>query len=88
MRFASKARVLRRQDELFPEDSWIAVLLGQGVILQGYDPLADSLPLEGTRHFLQHVKDAIAKTAHAMPPHQDFIDRHCSAGDSHARSIR
>ena len=79
--FASKARVLRRQEELFTEDSWIAVLLGQGVIPRGYDPLADSLPLESTRRFLQYMKDVIAKTAHTMPSHQIFIDRYCSASN-------
>ena len=77
--FRSKGRVLRRQEELFTEDSWIAVLLGQGAVPRGYDPLADSLPLENTRRFMQHVREVVMKTARAMPTHQSFIDQHCSA---------
>jgi tryptophan halogenase len=77
--FRSKGRVLRRQEDLFTEDSWIAVMLGQGIEPLGYDPLVDSLPLENTREFVQHVRDMIGKTARAMPSHQQFIAEHCGA---------
>ena len=77
--FRSKGRVLRRQEDLFTEDSWIAVMLGQGVEPLGYDPLADSLPLANTHDFVQHVREVIGKTARAMPSHQQFIAEHCSA---------
>jgi len=41
--------------------------------------LVDSLPLENLRKFVSHAKDVTAKTAAAMPTHQAFIDRNCSA---------
>jgi tryptophan halogenase len=44
----------------------------------GYDPLADSLPLQNVRGFLLHVRDVTAKTAAAMPAHAAFIDQHYS----------
>lgn len=77
--FASKGRAFPAPDELFTLSSWVAVMLGQGVGPAGYDPLADSLPLDGVRSFLRHAKDVVAKTASAMPQHQAFIDANCRA---------
>jgi tryptophan halogenase len=77
--FRSKGRALPTPDDLFTEHSWIAVMLGQGVEPGGYDPLVDSLPLEDVRRFVQHIKDVVGKTAHAMPLHQTFIEQNCRA---------
>ncbi|NWP75109.1 tryptophan 7-halogenase, partial [Escherichia coli] len=41
--FRNRGRLFRYEDELFAESSWIAVLLGQGVMPRGWDPLADGL---------------------------------------------
>jgi len=77
--FRSKGRVLRWQEDLFTEDSWIAVMLGQGVVPTGYDPLVDSLTIENVRRFVRHIREVVAKTAHAMPAHDAFIERNCSS---------
>lgn len=76
--FRSKGRVLRWETDLFSEDSWIAVMLGQGLMPAGYDPLVDSLPLDKLRRFVRHIKDVVARTAQAMPAHHSFIERNCS----------
>ena len=73
------ARVFRRQDDLFTEDSWVAVLLGQNEMPRGQDPLADALPSDESRDFLAHLRDVIARTAAAMPTQAEFIARHCQA---------
>jgi tryptophan halogenase len=77
--FRSKGRTLPAPDDLFTEHSWIAVMLGQGVEPAGYDPLVDSLPISALRGFVQHVRDVVGSTAHAMPLHSTFIDQNCSA---------
>ena len=75
----ARARVIRDQGGLFSDDSWIAVLFGQGVEPAGYDPLVAGLPIDETRRFLRHLRDVIGQTARAMPDHADFIARHCPA---------
>ena len=75
----SKARVIRDQGGLFTDDSWIAVLAGQGAAPVSYDPLADTLSVDETGRFMRHLRELIAKTAVAMPRHEDFITRHCRA---------
>ncbi|TPG49374.1 tryptophan halogenase family protein [Sphingomonas glacialis] len=77
--WSGKARVFREQGELFTPDSWIAVLLGQGIDPQSFDPLAAVLPAGETARFLAHVRDMIDKTAAAMPTHEQFIAQHCAA---------
>jgi tryptophan halogenase len=86
--FRSNGRIFNRGQDLFTEDSWIAVCLGQGIVPSGYDPLANALPLDETRRFVAHVRDVIGRTAEAMPLHQDFIGRHCASGTGPRRALR
>jgi tryptophan halogenase len=72
--FAAKGRVMRGVESLFLETSWIAVMLGQGIVPQGCDPLVDALPVDETRRYVRHVRDVIDRAARAMSPHQRAID--------------
>ena len=71
--FRSKGRLFRFQDELFADDSWLAVMIGQGIIPQGYDPLVDKLSQSEIEKNLELLKTAIAKTAEAMPLHEKVL---------------
>jgi tryptophan halogenase len=77
-----KGRVFRNPLDLFTEDSWIAVLLGQRKFPQSHDPLARALGSEESTRFLASIRDIIRKTAEAMPQHQEFIDRYCRAASA------
>jgi len=77
--WCGKGRVFRKQSDLFTEDSWIAVLLGQRKFPRSHDPLVSWFAIDESRRFLESIRDVIDKTALAMPTHQQFIDRHCSA---------
>jgi tryptophan halogenase len=78
--FRHNGCVLQDPEDLFSEHSWVAVMLGQGITPAGYDPLVDSLPLEGVRRFVRHVKDVTGKTAASMPTHEGFIEQTSPAG--------
>lgn len=77
--WTGKARIFREQNDLFTEDSWIAVLLGQRKFPQSHDPLVSMLEVEESGRFLASIRDVIEKTALAMPTHEQFIARHCAA---------
>ncbi|TGX55247.1 tryptophan 7-halogenase [Sphingomonas gei] len=74
-----KGRVFRGFNALFTEESWTAVLLGQGVMPADSDPLVAMLPVDETTRFLTHMRNIIAQTAEAMPRHEEYIARHCAA---------
>ena len=65
--------------ELFQSPNWLAVYLGQRVVPDRYDPLADSRKAEDSRAFLANIARAIAAAADAMPTHGEFVARYCRA---------
>lgn len=79
--FRHKGRLFRYEDELFAEASWHAVLLGQNVMPEGYDPLVDAAPDDRIIEALDQMRRAVAGAAASMPKHQEFIDRHCRAAE-------
>ena len=77
--FAASGRVFKVKDELFAEESWIQVLIGQGLIPQAYDPFVD---LESEARIVQYLNDihsVIAKCVALMPSHASFVAEHVKA---------
>ncbi len=77
--FSSYGRIEREDNELFPVQSWLYVLIGQNVMPSGYDPLADMLDPKTIQSNLDDIRSVVRKCAEAMPLHQEFVDQHCSA---------
>lgn len=77
--FASSGRFfVRGAGELFREESWVQVLLGQGLTMQP-DPNVGMIP-DAMRHgFLGDILETVAEVSAAMPDHAAFIDRNCKA---------
>jgi tryptophan halogenase len=78
--FRANGRIFREDDELFAEESWIQVLLGQGMIPAGYDPLVDVTPEAEIERFLADVEAVIGKCVALMPSHADYVAKVCPAG--------
>lgn len=72
--FRSKGRIVRYQDDLFTEDSWLAVMLGQGIVPAGYDRLVDRYPAEELFNHVRGLRDAMRKTAASLPSHAAFLE--------------
>ena len=71
----------RDNQELFGVDSWLSVLDGQHVQAESYSPLVDTLPTDKLESILRETRGVIAQCATAMPPHEDFIRKHCAMAD-------
>ncbi|QXT35878.1 tryptophan 7-halogenase [Sphingomonas sanguinis] len=67
--FREKGRIFRYEDELFATPSWVAVLLGQGVMPEGYDPVIDALDEERVLAALRQMRQATATAVATLPPH-------------------
>ena len=65
--FRASARLIAPFQDLFQDPSWLAVMIGQGIVPRSYDPLADVLPVEEVRRHLKAMRITIRKTAEAMP---------------------
>ncbi|AXJ96738.1 MULTISPECIES: tryptophan halogenase family protein [unclassified Sphingomonas] len=72
-------RVYREADELFTRTSWLAVMEGQGLRPEGFDPIALGIPLDTARARLSRIAEVTRAAVGHLPPHADFIARHCAA---------
>lgn len=72
-------RFFKTGEELFADESWIQVLIGQGLIPAGYDPFVD-LRAEGEIvKYLNDISGVIGKCVAAMPSHEQYIEATCKA---------
>jgi tryptophan halogenase len=76
----SKGRLFREGKELFGTASWVAVMLGQGIVPDEHEPAADGLEQEFVTDALDKMRLSYRRMAEHMPTHAEFIARSCAAG--------
>ncbi|MBL8271915.1 tryptophan halogenase family protein [Steroidobacter sp.] len=77
--FRSRGKVARHDGQLFADSSWVAVLLGQGVQPQRWDPLADIMPLAELEQRAAGLRHKLHEAITRMPSHLQFIESNCKA---------
>lgn len=77
--FRANGRIFREDEELFSEESWIQVFLGQGIIPKGYDPLVDVKSEAQIVQYLGNIENVIGKCVQVMPSHAEFVAKYCDA---------
>ena len=75
----SKGRIFRDGQELFGPASWVAVLLGQGIVPQEQDPTVMTIDQAMVADTIDKMHLSYRRMAEQMPIHADFIARACSA---------
>jgi tryptophan halogenase len=75
--FEESAAVPGYQYGLFSRDSWLSVLVGQGIEPRGYSGLADRLPLDQVERRLADLRSRIAAGVERMTSHEDFVAARC-----------
>jgi tryptophan halogenase len=82
--FRETGRVFRVPNELFAENSWIQVMLGQGIMPETHHQTADLMGDEELAQFLGAIKANVDKTVTQLPSHQAYIERYCSSAKPRA----
>jgi tryptophan halogenase len=82
--FRSRAVLPNYQYGLFARDSWLAVLVGQGIVPEGYDRLADGFTLAALDERLTDFRNRIQTNVDAMSSHGAFIAEYCRAAEATA----
>ncbi|WEK00806.1 MAG: tryptophan 7-halogenase [Candidatus Sphingomonas phytovorans] len=77
--FRARAMAPNYQYGLFARDSWLSVLIGQGIMPAGYDRLADTFDLDMAVARLDDFAGRIESSVAAMSSHADFIANYCAA---------
>lgn len=76
--FQSAGRIFEEAGDLFSTASWLAVMYGQGIRPQAYNPVIDKADPLRIRAALDGVYKAVINSADVMPSHQAFIDDNCA----------
>lgn len=76
--FRSHGRILREDTELFPAQSWLYVMIGQGIRPRRYEPTVDTLGDAAIAANLTDIRAVVKRCVEAMPMHQAFIDANCA----------
>ena len=71
--FAHSGRLFINDGEAFALTSWVAVMLGQGIIPGTYDPTANILSEGDILKSLAIIRDSFAKTAAQQMSHSEFL---------------
>lgn len=77
--FKETGRVVREGSELFTEDAWLQVMVGQNILPEDYHPLAEQLTSEQMREYLANLKTIINGAVTKMPSHDDYVAKHYKA---------
>jgi tryptophan halogenase len=75
----SKGRLFREGRELFGTPSWVAVMLGQGIVPDEHEPAADALDPDMIADALDKMRTSYSRMAEHLPRHGEFIARSCAA---------
>jgi len=77
--FRADGRYFRNGDDFFALPSWVQVMLGQGIVPQGYHPIVDEMPEERLVEHVEGLRSMLAHAVASMPTHQEWIDRYWKA---------
>jgi len=80
--FSNTARVFRKNEELFAENSWIQCMMGQGIMPKSYHPIADKMSDKELKYFLGQIKKNVEMTSAKLPKHGDYVSQYCGAKDA------
>ncbi len=78
--FRQAGRVFKVPTELFGENSWVQVMLGQGLLPEQYHPIVNMMSDAELEAFLYGIHGSVRGLVSQLPGHQQFIDYYCRAG--------
>jgi tryptophan halogenase len=77
--FRNKGRVFAEGLELFNNTSWVAVMLGQNIIPEEYNPIVDGLDEHKVADAFDRMRAAYVEMADRLPSQEQFIASCCAA---------
>ena len=76
--FRESGHVFRIPNELFAENSWIQVMMGQGITPSQHHHIADLMDDVELNGFLEEIRSRVERTVAQLPPHAEYVARYCA----------
>ena len=77
--FRETGNVFHAPRELFAENSWVQVMMGQGVMPRRHHPAADAMDVPELERFLDGIRARTLRNVDGLPPHMDYLRSYCPA---------
>lgn len=77
--FAEEAQAYQGGGELFRVDSWVQVMMGQGITPKSYHPFVRQMSDAHLRDFLKQFSRNIMQAVDRLPEHESFIRTYCAS---------
>jgi len=77
--FKKTGRIFQQAGDVFAENSWSQVMLGQGLIPEHYHPIVDMMSDDELGLFLKNISISVEQTVSQLPSHQQFLSQYCPA---------
>jgi tryptophan halogenase len=77
--YKNGGRVYRDSEESFSGISWLAVMRGQGIITDQYNPIADVYDEGALMARMKNIYDVIQRSVQACPTHAEYVEKYCKA---------
>ena len=75
--FRDSGLVFEAEFDIFRENSWTQVMLGQGIKPSSYHPIVDMMDEQALKQFMHIQGQKVDHVLKQLPTHQEFIDRYC-----------
>ncbi|MCH2189571.1 MAG: tryptophan 7-halogenase [Gammaproteobacteria bacterium] len=80
--FRETGRVFKVPTELFGENSWVQVMLGQGMMPKDYHPIVNMMDKNELSAFMSTIERDVEKLIHQLPNHVDFVRHYCQSDEA------
>lgn len=80
--FRATGFIHREHEELFTEQGWLQVLIGQDVIPESWNSIADTMPEADLAAMMTRIEARNAQIVQSMPGHVEFLRAYCMPQNS------
>jgi tryptophan halogenase len=77
--FRETGNVFHVPGELFGENSWVQVMMGQGITPRNYHPTADAMERADLERFLGEIRSQTLRNVEDLPSHMDYMRSYAPA---------
>lgn len=75
--FKASGFIHREHEELFTEQGWLQVFIGQDVMPESWNPIANAMPAAELTAMLERIEARNAGLVEQMPGHVEFLRAYC-----------
>ncbi|MCH9786628.1 tryptophan 7-halogenase [Pseudomonadales bacterium] len=77
--FRQTGNIFQNVADVFGENSWSQVMLGQGIMPAAYHPIVDMMDDTELANFLRHHQQRVDQIVSSLPAHETFLRQYCSS---------